>query len=462
MRPGARVAAAIDILSEIESGLAPADRAFAGYFRSRRYAGSKDRNAVSDLVYGVLRRRGELEWRLSQAGTPAATEAGNRARRLVMAGLAAEGRAAPEIAGLFDGKDHAPGVLDGGERDLLAVLDRRPDGALPDWASGNYPQWLDGALRARFGADLLAEMTAFNGRAPLDLRVNALKAERPDVISRLALDGIEAVPCPYSPVGVRLPEAARVTSHPAFRDGAIEVQDEGSQIVALLAGAEPGMHVIDLCAGAGGKALAMAAAMNNRGQIFACDISRRTLDRLAVRRKRAGVRNIQTHLLPDDAAVAALAAAHGLADRVLLDVPCSGSGAWRRNPDAKWRLTPDILDAHVARQRRLLEEGASLVRPGGRLIYATCSILPAENEEQIEAFLAAHGEFALRPPGEIWPAALSGDCPASDSPVGGGSAGEHPSDDWPPGDGPAQAETLILTPHRTNTDGFFVAILERR
>ncbi len=447
MRPGARVAAAIDILSEIESGVAPADRAFAGYFRSRRYAGSKDRNAVSDLVYGVLRRRGELEWRLSRTGTPAAIEADGRARRLVMAGLAAEGRAAPEIAELFDGKDHAPGVLDGGERDLLAGLGRRPDGAPPDWVSGNYPEWLDGALRARFGADLLVEMAALNGRAPLDLRVNALKAERADVISRLAGDGIEAAPCPYSPVGLRLPEAARVTSHPAFRDGTVEVQDEGSQVVALLAGAEPGMKVVDLCAGAGGKALAMAAAMNNRGQIFACDISRRMLDRLGVRRKRAGVRNLQSHLLSEDSGVAAFAAAHGQAERVLLDVPCSGSGAWRRNPDAKWRLTPDILDTHVVRQRHLLEDGAALVRPGGRLIYATCSILPAENEAQIEAFLAAHGEFALRPAGEIWPAALTD---------------EYPSTKGQAGEGPAQADTLILTPHRTNTDGFFVAIMERR
>lgn len=437
MRPGARVAAAIDILSQIEAGMAPADRAFAGYFRSRRYAGSKDRHAVSDLVYGVLRRRGELEWRLSEAGVPAAPEAGGRARRLVMAGLAAEGRAAPEIAGLFDGKDHAPEVLDGGERDLLAVLDRRPDGAPPDWVSGNYPQWLDGALRARFGADLPVEMAALNGRAPLDLRVNSLKSERADVIERLAGDGIEAVPCPYSPVGVRLSEAARVTSHPAFRDGSVEVQDEGSQIAALLAGAEPGMRVVDLCAGAGGKALAMGAAMKNQGQVFACDISRRMLDQLAVRRKRAGIRNLQTHLLSDEAGVAELAAAHGLADRVLLDVPCSGSGAWRRNPDAKWRLTQDILDTHVARQRNLLEEGASLVRPGGRLIYATCSILPAENEEQVDAFLAAHGEFSLRPTEEIWPAVLSGECPA-------------------------RAETLVLTPYRTNTDGFFVAIMERR
>ena len=182
--------------------------------------------------------------------------------------------------------------------------------------------------------------------------------------------------------------------------------------------------------------------MDNLGQIFACDVSRRTLDRLAVRRKRAGVRNLQTHLLSGDTSLAALADAHGKADRVLLDVPCSGSGAWRRNPDAKWRLTPEILDAHVVRQRRLLDKGASLVRGGGRLIYATCSILPAENEEQIDAFLAAHGEFALRPVGEIWPAVLSGDCPL--------------------GDGPAPGDTLILTPHRTNTDGFFVAIMERR
>ena len=442
MRPGARVAAAIEILSEIESGAAPADRAFARYFRSRRYAGSKDRSAVSDLVYSVLRRRGELEWRLSQASTPVITEADGRARCLVLAELAAEGRAAPEIDELFDGKDHAPGALEGGERDLLIVLERRPGNAPPDWVYGNYPEWLDGALRSRFGADLLAEMGALNGRAPLDLRVNTLKAERGEVIARLALDAIEGEPCPYSPAGLRLTGAARVTSHPAFREGTLEVQDEGSQIVALLVGAEPGMHVVDLCAGAGGKALAMAATMENLGQIFACDVSHRTLERLAVRRKRAGVRNLQTHLLSDGRGAAALADTHGLADRVLLDVPCSGSGAWRRNPDAKWRLTPEILNSHVVRQRRLLEEGASLVRAGGRLIYATCSILPAENEEQIDAFLAAHGEFVLRPVGEIWPAVLSGECPA--------------------GEGPARGDTLLLTPQRTNTDGFFVAIMERR
>lgn len=438
MRPGARVAAAIDILSEIESGAVPADRALAGYFRSRRYAGSKDRNAVSDMVYGVLRRRGEIEWRLSGVETTSvADEAFDRARRLMIGGLVADGHTSTEIEDLFDGRDHSPAVLRDDERGILGVPGRHRAGAAPDWVRGNYPEWLDGALRARFGVDLRTEMTALNSRAPLDLRVNTLKATPADVIKHLASGGIDAVPCTHSQNGIRLPEGVRVTSHPVFRDGSVEVQDEGSQIVALLAGAEPGMHVVDMCAGAGGKALAMAAAMGNRGQIFACDISRRTLDRLEVRRKRAGARNLQTRLLSDEEGVADLLKSHGPADRVLLDVPCSGSGAWRRNPDAKWRLTPDILSAHVERQRRLLSQGASLVRSGGRLVYATCSILPAENEEQIDSFLEAHGEFNLRAVEEIWPAVLSGDCPA-------------------------QAETLVLTPWRTGTDGFFVAIMERR
>ncbi len=438
MRPGARVAAAIEILSEIESGAAPADRAFARYFRTRRYAGSKDRGAVSDLVYGVLRRRGELEWRLSGGAVPpASAQAAPKGRRLLLAQLALEGHAAHDIAGLFDGEHHAPPPLDGGERDLVSVLEATRTNAPPDWAAGNYPAWLDEALRRRFGADLLPELVALNGRAPLDLRVNTLKAKREQVLDRLSADDIDAAPCPLSPHGIRLSQAAAITPHSIFRDGWVEVQDEGSQIVALLAGATPGMTVVDLCAGAGGKALALAAAMENRGQIFACDVSRRALDRLAARRNRAGVRNLQVQLLSDQRGAAALADAHGLADRVLLDVPCSGSGAWRRNPDAKWRLTPAALDAHAARQRRLLSEGAALVRPGGRLIYATCSVLPGENEDQVDAFLAANADFVTRPVAEVWREVLPGDCPA-------------------------RGETLLLTPHRTDTDAFFVAVLDRR
>ncbi len=436
MRPGARIQSAIELLDQIEDREAPAHRVVDGYFRRRRFAGSGDRAAIIALVYAVLRRRAELDWRLERAGGEA--PAAPRARHRVLAALSLlEGREGPEIEALFDGAGFAPPPLEEAERALLAALATGAGEApaMPAWVRGNYPEWLADELAARFGDDLDDEARALNERAPVDLRVNRLKAEREAVLERLRQDGVEAEPCRLSPLGIRLGGRARVTDRPAYRQGLVEVQDEGSQLVALLVGARPGEQVVDLCAGAGGKTLALAAEMGNRGQLYACDVSAQRLARMAPRLQRAGVRNVQARHLParDERWLETL---DDKADRVLLDAPCSGSGAWRRNPDAKWRLTTGELAAHAEAQARLLARAARLVRPGGRLVYATCSLLGPENEAQVEAFLAAHGGFRLAPIAAVWAESVGGTCP-TDEPM------------------------LMLSPGRHGVDGFFVAVLVR-
>ncbi len=435
MTPGGRAAAAIELLGRLEAGGGPADRAISGYFRSRRYAGSKDRGSIAELVYGVLRRRAELEWRLGLAGAAGSGGAG-RARRLVLAQIATNREATKlDPDEVFTGEGHAPPPLDEAERRTVVALSGAVTDDPPAWVAGNFPQWLEPDLLAAFGGGLAAEMAALNARAPVDLRVNTARTTRAEVLDRFARDNIGATPCPFSPAGVRLVKRVRITGHDLYSGGHVEVQDEGSQLIAALVGAKAGDQVVDLCAGAGGKALAMAAGMANRGQVFACDTDKNRLARLAPRRSRAAARNIQTHVLTggDDPW---LTAQEGHADRVLVDAPCSGSGAWRRNPDARWRLTSAELERLTERQTVLLARGAGLVKAGGCLIYATCSVLPRENEDQVETFLAAHSGFALLPVGEVWAQVSEAPCPTG-------------------------AATLTLTPHRAQTDGFFVAVFER-
>ncbi len=436
MRPGARIQSTIELLDEIEAAEAPADRVVSRYFRRRRFAGAADRTAITALVYVVLRRRAELDWWIAGAGAGAPEGEGASRRRVLAALVRLEERAA-EVEDLCDGGGYSPAPLDDDERALLDRLAGAGPGAAapPAWVRGNYPQWLDQALRRRFGSDLVDEMRALNRRAPVDLRVNSLKATPDQVLARLGADGIAAEPCRLSPLGVRLGERARITAHSVFSEGLAEVQDEGSQLVALLTDARPGAQVVDLCAGAGGKTLVLAAAMRNRGQVYACDTSHRRLARMAPRLQRAGIRNVQCHRVvsAEDPWLQALA---GRAERVLVDAPCSGSGAWRRNPDAKWRLGAAALERYVEVQRGLLASAAALVRPGGRIVYATCSLLGCENEAQVECFLADHPGFDAVPIEGVWSETVGGACP---------------------GHGPS----LMLTPHRHGVDGFFVAVLER-
>ena len=353
-----------------------------------------------------------------------------------------EGWSADRIAGAFDGGQYRPPPLDRREREVAQKLaGRRIDHPeQPQWVHLEYPQWLDHQLRNLLGARFEDEMAALGVEAPLDLRVNALKGTRAQAIDALAEAGIAATATPLSPFGLRVQGRPPLATLACFRDGLIEVQDEGSQLVALLADARPGMRVVDFCAGAGGKTLAMAAAMRNKGHIVACDVLQGRVDRAATRLNRAGVHNVERRGLSTERDPWVKRHARSF-DRVLVDAPCSGVGTWRRNPDAKWRFSADDLAAVIDLQRRILDSAARLVKPGGRLIYATCSLLPSENAAQVTAFAKDHPEFTLRPVAEIWADTI------------GRLAEGAPA--------PTADRMLQLTPAGHATDGFFVAVLER-
>jgi len=386
MTPAARAGAAIEILDEViaaaRGGGAAADTLISRYFATRRYAGSKDRRAVRELVYRAVRAWPE-------------TPASGRAALLGLDDV--------EVAALFDGSPHAPEPVREGE---VAAHPR-----------GTVPQWLEPRLDPLLTPD---ERAALLERAPLDLRVNRLRGTREEALERLA----NAEPSPFSPVGVRLPDGTRVEETEAWRSGLIEVQDEGSQLLALACGATPDMTVVDLCAGAGGKTLALAAEMGNRGRLVASDIDRGRLSRMRPRLERAGVSIVEPRLLDPKREREALADLAGAADVVLVDAPCSGTGTWRRNPELRWRLTPERLARFVSAQAALLDLGWELVGPGGTLVYAVCSLLAAEGREQAEAFAARSS-------------AVSEALPM-------------------PGGRPAGSGRL-LTPAHDGTDGFFVA-----
>jgi len=440
MTPGARVQAAIEILDAVAAGGAgrgstPADAVVNLYIRARRYIGSKDRVAIAGLVYTVLRHRAQLDWWLARAGKAAETPA---ARLRVLASLPLiHGWDAAQIDEAFDGGKFRPTPLAAAERRLIANLAghtiAHPE--QPEPVRFNCPPWLVPALRERFGDALDAEMYALSVPAPTDLRVNALKGDRAQAADVLAASGIKTAPTPLSPLGLRVEGRRNILAHDAFKSGLVEVQDEGSQLAALLVGARPGLRVCDFCAGAGGKSLAMAAAMENKGHIVACDVSGPRLDSAGKRLRRAGVHNVERRHLEGerDGWVKRQA---GAFDRVLIDAPCSGTGTWRRNPDARWTLTePDVADLR-ALQSRILASAARLVKPGGRLVYVTCSLLPDENERQADAFAASSGLVPL-PIADVWREAIGTGCPGSGP--------------W-----------LALSPARHGTDGFFVAVFERR
>ena len=387
MTPQARVQEAIEVLDLVIAAArnqgAPADRLIAEWFRTRRFAGSGDRRAVRDLVYRAVRHCGEV---------PASG-------RAAILALAAEDAA---IAALFDGTRHAPEPLLSNE---------------PVAAAGIAPQWLEQALAAS-GIDG-AEAQGMLGRAPLDLRVNALKASRDELV--LPQPG-EALPARH---GLRFPAGTAAEGWDAYAEGLIEVQDGGSQLACEVVAAAPGEIVVDLCAGAGGKTLALAAAMAGRGRLIACDTDRSRLSKLGPRAARAGAAHIAERLLNPGREAEALADLAGQCDAVLVDAPCSGTGTWRRNPEGRWRLTEAQLGRYADVQARLLDLAAPMVRPGGRLVFVTCSLLDAEGQDQAAAFLARH-------PG--WRA----DIPALTA-------------------GTRRGPGLRLTPARDGTDGFFIA-----
>ncbi len=427
MTPAARLAAAVEVLDEIAARRRPAADALKDWGLAHRFAGSGDRAGIGGLVYDALRRRASAAWIMREA-TP-------RAVALGMLRLA-RGLDPDAIAGLCAGR-FAPAPLSAEERERLAAADLA---GAPPHVAGDYPEWLDPYLAASFGDERAAEGQALAHRAPLDLRVNTLKTQRADAAAALAPLG--AAPTPWSPLGLRIahgPDAKSPAIHaePAFLKGHVEVQDEASQIAGLLAGAAPGEQVVDLCAGAGGKTLLLAAAMRNKGQIYATDGERRRLAPIHARLERAGVRNVQVRTPRPGADV--LADLAGQADLVLIDAPCSGTGAWRRNPDAKWRMRPGALERRLAEQAGVLDRAVGLLKPGGRIAYITCSLLAAENDRQVAAFLGRHAGFVAAPPSL---AGALGDC----APAFGAAALQT-------------GQGVLMTPRRTRTDGFFVSLL---
>ena len=437
MTPAARIAAAIEALEQVDAAEAPADKAVTAYLRARRYIGSKDRRAIGQRVFGVLRAQARLDWWCERTGLTA-----GQARHRVLAGLPLIDGEAPEaVAALFDGGRYHPPAPTPAERTALESLSGQglahPD--QPAWVRLECPDWLLPAFETAFGAGAEAELRALQQEAPLDLRVNALKGEREAARRALAEAGIDSTPTPLSPLGLRVAGRRAVTATEAFRDGLVEVQDEGSQLLALLADARPGLAVCDLCAGAGGKTLALGAAMGGQGRLVAADVDPGRLGAAGPRLRRAGLPQVELRRLAgtEDPWLAAQA---GGFDRVLVDAPCSGTGTWRRSPDARWRFTPQRLEALQGVQDDLLRAAAALVAAGGRLVYATCSLLPAENEARVAAFLATRPGFAPLPVEAVWAEAL-------------GDAG--------PPEGACRAGALRLTPGRQGTDGFYLAILER-
>ena len=429
MIPAARVAAAIEVLDEIDQRRRPAADALKDWGLAHRFAGSKDRAAIADLTFDALRLLASARW-IMGADTARATMLGALGR--------ARGLSAEAIAALFSGEGHAPAALSDEERARLAAASL--DGA-PDHVAGDYPEWLAPAFAAAFGEGAVVEGQALARRAPVDLRVNTLKTTREKAAAALAHLG--ASPTPLSPVGLRIAlapdaRAPALSAEPAYAKGQVEIQDEGSQLAALLAGARGGDQVLDLCAGGGGKTLAMAAAMDNRGQIYAADSDGRRLTPIYARLERAGARNVQVRAPRGRAS--AIDDLAGRCDLALVDAPCTGTGAWRRNPDAKWRVRPGALEQRLADQDRTLDAAAACVKPGGLVLYVTCSVLIEENEDRVSAFLTRHPGFAA-----LDPAALARRAGLPDL---ARFASRH---------GPG----LRFSPATSGTDGFFVAGLAR-
>ncbi|MCE2926120.1 MAG: RsmB/NOP family class I SAM-dependent RNA methyltransferase [Rickettsiales bacterium] len=442
MTPGARIQASIEMLDSIlqswqgEKRL-PADKIIDHFFKSRRFIGSKDRAFIGELVYWCLRHKASLEWWLVEK-----LGGDLHARGLLLTALIQRGEA--DIAALQtmsqDSKHAFPrlSMQEAARFGKLAHPAGDPGKARDDAPTHirlNYPEWLDAKLRESLGEEFEAEVVALNEQAHTDLRVNTLKTTRDDLLRQLTAEGYDAYPTPVSPIGIRLAKRAPIFTSPAFKAGHFEVQDEGSQLVAALVDAKPGMKVIDFCAGAGGKTLAIAAQMQNKGRILAWDNSAKRLTQIKERLRRAGVDNVQLHVLENENDQF-IKRHKDSADRVLVDAPCSGTGTWRRNPDLKWRFNQKDLDEVLAVQAAILQSSARLTKPGGLLVYATCSILKEENEQQVEKFLKNNSNFRVVPALKIW-------------------------DKTPPHRSGDSYAYLRVTPHQDGVDGFFAAVLER-
>ncbi len=429
MTPSARLSAAVEILAQMETQHRPASLALKDWGLAHRFAGSGDRAAIATLIFDAMRRRASAAWIMGEE-TP---------RGILLGALRCARNLTPDaIAALCDGQRFAPAPLSDAERQRLATADLTQ---APDAVRGDYPEWLAASFAAAFGARAVEAGMALAERAPLDLRANTLKSTRDAALNQIA--HLDPKPTALSPWGLRIgigPDGRGppLQAEPAYVKGLVEVQDEGSQLAALLCGAEPGQQVLDLCAGGGGKALALAAMMENTGQIFATDADGRRLTPAIARLERAGARNVQIRAPRGKADILSDLKNH--CDLVLVDAPCTGTGSWRRNPDAKWRTRPAALELRQREQRDALASAAACVKKGGALAYITCSVLREENEDQVHAFLEAHPDYLPR------------DAAHMARKAGVGGLADHASN-FGPG--------IRLAPHTSGTDGFYVCVLVR-
>lgn len=427
MQPAAQIQASIELLEKLTENRRPADRVLAHYFKQRRYIGAKDKKAIAEQFYAVVRTKMSLEYLLKQVSLDASP------RLLVAANLVLEGT---DLSQFFDGGRHHPSRF--GETQLASLGNL--NSSLLEQAPGhvrlNVPEWIESRLQIALGDHYEEEMLAQNQQANTDIRVNTLKVALSDLQAELDSHQLDYNECDISPIGLRFVQRLALFNLKAFKQGHFEVQDEGSQLLALATGAKAGDRVVDFCAGAGGKSLALAAMMQNKGSIYACDVHSKRLEELQRRAKRAGAHNVRTHVLSSENDK--WVKQHKLtADIVLIDAPCTGTGTWRRNPDSRWNLLPESLENLCRLQQSILQSAARLVKPGGKLFYATCSLLNEENETQIEQFLLNNPHFSLSNLARL------------------DYLTEH-------------AEKLELKPHsmrtftaKTGTDGFYLCALER-
>jgi len=428
MRLGGRLEGAISVLADIEQRKRPVADALKDWGLAHRFAGSGDRAAIGNIVYDALRMRLSHAFLMDDDSPLALAYA-------VM--LRQWGFTAESLAAELSGDKFAPPELPANA--AAAFAERNLADALP-YIQGDIPEWVQPSFETAFGDSWLAEAQALSTRPTLDLRANILKASREKAVKALERSGAqEAKIARYGmriPAGEGASRLPNVTAELSFQKGWFEVQDEGSQIVADLVLPRDGEQVLDYCAGGGGKTLAMAAAMHNKGQVHAYDADRKRLAPIIERLKRAGTRNVQVH---DDAK--ALASLKDRCDKVLVDAPCTGTGTWRRRPDTKWRLTPKNLDERTSQQQDALTQGSAFVRPGGELIYVTCSVLPQENEEQVRKFTADHPEFSIVSALPAWNSLFGANAPQPRS---------------------SDQATITLTPASTDTDGFFFCRMQKR
>lgn len=428
MRPAAQLQATIELLDQIEETRYPADRSMAQYFKQRRYIGAKDKAAISEQLYTILRNRLSFQYLLERAGL------GIHNRMLAAVLMRVEGEA--DVSRFFDGERYSPSRLKPEQIEAFSNIDLNLNDA-PSNVRLNVPDWVASQLQESLGDRYEAEMHATNQRASTDIRVNTINSSIGQVSQILKTVGYSFESTALSPWGIRFDGRVALFGLDAFKQGWFEVQDEGSQLLALLSAVKSGDKVVDFCAGAGGKTLAMAAMMNNKGTIYACDVHSKRLENLTKRTKRNGVHNVRTHVLSSENDKW-VKKHKELADVVLIDAPCTGTGTWRRSPDSRWNLTQESIDNLVELQQSILQSAKRLVKPGGRLLYATCSLLNDENESQVDKFLAENDDFE----------AVDFDLPQS--------LQDH-SDKIK-----VDGNQFRSFPALTGTDGFFVASLQKK